>query len=73
MRSEDYFADADTVLQLTFRFLGLRPFSVKRHMRSIKVDYEDMNRDTRANLIDYFRPYNEELREATQGAIKWDY
>jgi len=60
------------IYKQTLDFLGL-PAWEPRNFRNLKVgSYEELNSQTRKELLDYFRPYNEQLYTLLGRKFDWD-
>ena len=62
IKSEDYFRDANAVLQECFRFLGLPPYDlgILKKYNAGKYDSK-MDKSLEAKLNDYFKPHNQKF------------
>ena len=73
IRSEDFYEDESSILSEAHEFLGLESWSPGNYGSfKNKKQYPRMSVDTRKRLVDFFRPYNEELRELTGRDFDWD-
>jgi len=72
LKFEDLAAEPQRTLEQVYDFLGL---PVHRHSTFRKLNagsYAPIRAETHAHLVDYFRPYNERLRELTGIDFGWD-
>jgi hypothetical protein len=72
LRSEDFFQDPEEILQNVFSFLNVKPYKLPRYKIYGNHGYEKMNPETRQNLIEYFRPFNQRLYEYLGVDFHWD-
>lgn len=72
IKSEEFNKNPSYVYNDVLKFLGLPPFELKTYEKIRKRNYQKMNPDTRKKLIEYFRPYNEELYELLGVNFGWD-
>lgn len=55
-----------------FRYLGLHDFSVNVHKKYNTQNYTNIHPQTRKWLINYYKPYNNELYELLNKKFDWD-
>ena len=55
-----------------FNFLGLENFNILDDSIKNKIVYEPMKEETRRELIEYFRPYNEKLYSMINRNFDWE-
>ena len=72
IRSEDFFSDTGAEYGKALAFLRLKRWfpQFKRHGQAGKLP--PMDTQTRRELVDYFKPYNEQLYELLQKDFKWE-
>ncbi len=76
LKSEDLYENPPTVLKQTLEFLEV-PHQVLKEKKEEyeqynKAHYEKMNAQTRARLVEYFKPYNERLYEFLGRDFGWN-
>ena len=62
----------DETLTKTFEFLGLTDFHVKNKIAHNVGKYKKMNEKTKQKLINYFKPYNQELYKILGKDLNWE-
>jgi hypothetical protein len=72
LRFEDVAADPARALEEAHTFLGLPPHRDGELRKLNAAMYSEMNPQTRAELVDHFRPYNQRLRELTGIDFRWE-
>jgi hypothetical protein len=72
LRFEDLVADPSSALERVYRFLALPPHRVDELPKLNAATYGEMSPRTRAELIEHFRPYNQQLRMLTGIDFGWD-
>jgi hypothetical protein len=70
-KSEDYFKDPTGTFQQVFEFLGLSPFDIVLKKEHSVSDYPPMKPETRNQLQEYFKPFNQELYKLTGRDFGW--
>jgi hypothetical protein len=70
--SEEFSHNTKITLEEIFKFLELPAVEIKDLTKQNKREYPKMKENTRDKLIDYFRPYNEELFRMLGRRFKWD-
>ena len=71
IRSEDYFSNSGQTFQEVFNFLGLPPAEIILTKEHHSSDYPPMKAETREQLADYFKPFNQQLYELTGRDFGW--
>lgn len=71
LKSEIFFQETESVLEKTFQFLNLpsHKFSDFKILR--KGNYQPIKKETQLSLVDYFKPYNEELYSLIDQDFHW--
>jgi hypothetical protein len=69
---EQLAAQPQQTLDRVHAFLGLPPYRNRDLPTLNAASYAGMDPQTRAVLVDYFRPYNQKLRELTGVDFAWD-
>ena len=72
IKNENFDADPSGVVRQTLEFLGVQiqePLDYSRHNTG---EYRDMDASVRKNLIDYFRPYNQQLYQFLGVNLDWE-
>ncbi len=72
LRFEDIVADPSGALERAHSFLGLPPHPAGELRKLNAGSYEAMSPQTRAELVEYFRPHNQRLCELTGIDFEWD-
>lgn len=73
IRAEDFFSEAQNIFDEVLAFLGIpeqRMAERKRH--NVGQYSEPMSTETRQDLINYFRPHNQQLRDYLDRDFCWD-
>lgn len=70
--SDDLRNDANTVLNQIFEFLGLPPHQISILHPDKHSQYEPMDPNLRKSLVEYYRPYNEELEKFLNMKFNWN-
>jgi hypothetical protein len=69
---DDLAKDPQRVVNEIFAFLELPPCDNIQFGNSKETYYEPMKPETRQRLVEYFRPYNQQLRELLNRDFAWD-
>jgi hypothetical protein len=72
LRSEDFFQRPEEGVQRTLDFLGLEAWHPDHYQVHNPGDYDDMQAETRARLMEYFAPHNQRLYELLGQDFRWD-
>ncbi|MGI8908756.1 MAG: sulfotransferase family protein [Candidatus Sumerlaeaceae bacterium] len=73
LRTEDFAEKSEEIVQQVCAFLGVPPMDLKEYKRFNVGSYKDeMKPETRTRLVEYFRPYNAQLKELTGRDFGWD-
>ncbi len=72
VKSEDLYDDARSVVARTFEYLELPPFEAGDYPAHNAVSSTAMDPETRARLVRYFAPHNEELYGMLGRDLGWD-
>jgi Sulfotransferase domain len=72
LKFEDLAAHPQRTLDAVYEFLGLPSHNLEDFPKLNAAEYASMTPETRAHLVDYFRPYNERLRQLTGINFGWD-
>lgn len=72
LKSEDFATQTSSIFNETLKFLGLPEFELTEYEKIHSRNYEKMNPDTRKKLIEYFKPYNEQLHALLGRDFGWD-
>ena len=70
--SESFFKNPSYALNQIYEFLNLPKFQAKQHTHYNSRKYPPMKPETRKQLIEYFKPYNEELYKLIGKSFDWD-
>lgn len=72
LKSEDFYADPPTTLRQVFRFLNLPNWELREYKKYNYTIYSKMSTTLRNRLIEYFKPYNEQLSEFLGMNFDWN-
>jgi hypothetical protein len=72
LRNEDLSANPEETFERVYQFLGIPSWFPKKYMRHNTAEYEMMKPETRAQLIEYFKPHNRELSALLGSEMNWD-
>ena len=72
LKSENFFADTSGTLERVLNFLKLPSFKIRDLRPYNQRSYQQMSPATRKQLVDYFAPHNERLRELLGENFGWD-
>jgi hypothetical protein len=72
LASEDLSRDPGAAFQRTLAFLGLKAWTPGQFSIFKQGSYEQMAPTTRRKLVDYFRPYNQQLYDLLGMKFDWD-
>ena len=72
VNASDIRQEPQKTMNTVFSYLGLKPFSVSTENAEKNSDYPVMNPETRKSLIEYFKPYNEQLEQLLDCKFNWD-
>ncbi len=72
LKAEDLFTRPEELLDSVHLFLGLSPHRLGELPKLNTAEYETMPPETRARLVDYFRPHNERLYELIGIDFGWE-
>lgn len=72
MKSEDFFRNTQATLSSLLEFLELPDWKFSDFKIHNQMKYPKMAADTRARLVEYFRPFNRELCRTMDIDLDWD-
>ncbi len=72
IESEDFFDDTMTAYSNVLDFLGVEKHSLNDVRAHYSLDYGEMDEGVRAELVEFFRPYNRELYRYLGSCFSWD-
>ncbi|MDC0171492.1 sulfotransferase domain-containing protein [Candidatus Nitrosopelagicus sp.] len=72
LTNDEFNSRMDETLTKTFEFLGLTDFHVKNKIAHNVGKYKKMNEKTKQKLINYFKPYNQELYKILGKDLNWE-
>jgi hypothetical protein len=72
LASEDLSREPAAAFQRALDFLGLDAWTPGQFNIFKQGSYEQMNPSTRAKLVEYFRPYNQQLYDLLEMKFDWD-
>ena len=70
--SEDLASNTKNVMNNIFQFLNLPEYEISNIEKVNVSKYSKMNPETRKILIDFFKPYNEQLYQFLNQKFDWD-
>ncbi len=72
IKSEDFFSNPEKITNQTLEFLELSPLKLKKYEIMRKGLDDKLNSETRKQLIEYFKPYNQKLYDFLDHDFEWD-
>ncbi len=72
LKSEDFYNNPEKIFKETLEFLELPRFDLAEYKTYNTTNYPKINPATRAQLVEYFRPYNKSLYELLHRNFEWD-
>ena len=72
IKSEEFARDTKKIMNEIFQFLELKNYNIPDISKKNKIHYEPMKKETRKDLIEYFRPYNKKLYSLVGRDFDWD-
>lgn len=72
LKSEDFSQNPSTAFKEILEFLNLPDFELLEYKKLHGRSYQKMNPNTRRKLIDFFKPYNEELYSLVNKNFNWE-
>jgi len=73
IRAEDFFSDAQTIFKEVLAFLGLPEHRMaERKQHNVGKYSQPMSAETRQDLVSYFHPHNQHLREYLGRDFSWE-
>jgi hypothetical protein len=72
IKNEDFDANPAAVVKRVLKFLGVDVQKQLDYSRRNTGEYRDMDARVRKNLIDYFRPYNQQLYQFLGVNLDWE-
>lgn len=72
LKNEDLDCDTHATFEQFYQFLGIPSWHPTRHVRHNTADYEKMKPDSRAQLVEYFKPFNRDLAQLLDTTFDWD-
>lgn len=73
IKSEELAIETNKIMNDVFSFLGLPYYEISDKSKKNKIDYDAMKIETRTDLIDFFRPYNEKLYSLLGRNFDWEH
>jgi len=70
--SEELATNTKNVMNKIFQFLNLPEYEIPNIEKVNVSKYSKMNYETRKRLVDFFKPYNEQLYEFLNHKFEWD-
>ena len=72
IKSEEFATETHKVMNNVFDFLGLPHYEIPDNSKKNKIYYDTMKKETRTDLIEFFRPYNEKLYSLVGRNFNWE-
>jgi len=72
IQSEEFIKNPNKVMNDIFDFLDLPHYEIPDTSKKNKIHYDPMKKETRSDLIKFFRPYNEKLYSLIGRNFNWD-
>ena len=72
IKSEEFATETNKIMNNIFDFLGLPHYNIHDDSKKNKNHYEVMKKETRIDLIEFFRPYNEKLYSLIGRNFNWE-
>ena len=72
IKSEEFATETNKIMNNIFDFLGLSHYDIPDNSKKNKLHYEVMKKETRIDLIEFFRPYNEKLYSLIGRNFNWE-
>jgi len=72
IRSEDFFEKPSKIFNDLYKFLGIPEFNYENYPYYNAGKYSPMKPETRKKLIEYYKPYNENLYKLIGKNFDWD-
>jgi len=71
LKSEDFYGNVGETVQQVLAFLDLPEYQLSEYQNANPGSYQRVNESVRELLIDYFKPYNQELEEYLGRKFDW--
>ena len=72
IKSEEFARDTKKIMNEIFQFLELKDYNIQDISKKNEIHYEPMKKETRKDLIEYFRPHNKKLYSLVGRDFDWD-
>jgi len=72
IKSEEFATETNKIMNEIFNFLELPHYNIPDNSKKNKIHYESMNKETRIDLIEFFRPYNKKLYSLIGRNFDWE-
>lgn len=72
LQTEEFEKEPSKIINLVFKFLNLPNYEIKNPKKENVGEYKKMTNDTKKFLIEYFKPYNQELYEFLGRDFHWE-
>tara|TARA_Y100000590_G_scaffold466289_1_gene641137 strand:- start:3582 stop:4517 length:936 start_codon:yes stop_codon:yes gene_type:complete len=69
---EEFFKNPKENFNDLFNFLGISNFNFENYVRYNRIDYSSMKDETRENLKEFYKPYNEKLYKLIGKNFNWN-
>ena len=72
IKSEEFARDTKKIMNEIFQFLELKNYNIQDISKKNEIHYEPIKKETRKDLIEYFRPHNKKLYSLIGRDFDWD-
>jgi len=72
IKSEEFATETNKIMNNVFDFLELPQYHIPDNSKKNKIYYEPMKKETRDDLIEFFRPYNKKLYSLVGRNFNWE-
>jgi len=72
IKSEEFATETNKIMNNIFDFLELPHYDIPDNSKKNKIHYKIMKKETRADLVEFFRPYNEKLYSLVGRNFDWE-
>jgi len=73
IKSEEFAIQTNKIMNEIFNFLELEHFDIPDNSKKNKIHYDMMKKETRDDLIEFFRPYNQKLYSLIGKNFDWEH
>lgn len=72
IKSEEFATETNKIMNEVFQFLELEKCNIQDVSKKNKIHYQPMKKETKKDLIEYFRPYNKKLYSLVGRDFDWE-